>query len=106
MRKRDIVGTIIFILLFAYGVLITLAYMGANMEIDSFNEKVDSQEVISKCMDQAYQEYSSDWNRYCELNGIKIVNGSCSIPVEQKDKFDNILLRQRELCVSRYKDLN
>ena len=63
---------------------------------------------IDKCQYEAFKNYNSRWVSYCEVNDIEISitedgEETCKIPSEQADRYDEILQKDKELCITRYK---
>lgn len=81
----------------------------ANAQADSKYYDVDIvQYRIDKCQYEALKSYNSKWIGYCEVNDIEISvtedgEKTCKIPSDQADKYSEILQKDEELCITRYK---
>ena len=75
----------------------------ADKEAKQRLEETSKQWSIGTCYYDAEKAYFDQWKSYCEVNKIKIVNDSCTIPAAQADIFNADLARRKEACIARYK---
>lgn len=62
-------------------------------------EELRREERFLACNQDAYTNYSANWDGQCELNGLE---ADCALPRYQADGFDEGLETDKDRCVTLY----
>jgi hypothetical protein len=97
-KRTNTLGILIVILI---GILILCVGMPLFINATTNNESPnDSVNALDNCMFQAEQGYHSRWNGTCEAQGDE---KECSLPHETAKSYEDILYREKQLCIQIHK---
>ena len=78
-----------------------------NVELEKERQKVQEREEMERkldeCLDREHKSYSERWETSCKSLNIKLDNdGSCSLPSEVANSYEEYFKDSRKECLERY----